>query len=378
MLKPSCLIFQGHEQTDINLISNTLPQLGTGNLDMTSTTQQYIQFIEFITDDFESIRHTMEQLGVNLVASHRFKKIYLFEANHVALVVNCEMQEYAKKHFESHGSSILGVGLVLNEPEKVLETALYTGYQTQNSVNSLSGLSMPSIQGEGGVLTYAFSPEQWTAMMQEEFDYTPNQPQEGATIKSIDHIAINVKKGQLEKWRYFYEVVLNLKETSNFIIDGKKTSFRCNPLGSECGNIRVVLNEDFEDGSQISEYIKVNNGPGVQHIAFDTTDIYHAIESRKHSQVRFMTTPDTYYNLIDKRIKHHGEDLERMRKNHILIDNDKMNQDKILLQIFTDTMIGPIFFEFIQRKGNNGFGEGNVKTLFEAVEIDQMERGVLA
>lgn len=345
---------------------------------MTSMTEQYIQFIEFITDDFDGIQHTMEQLGVNLVASHRHKKIYLFEANHVALIVNCEMQDYAKKHFDEHGPSILGVGMVLNSPEKVIEKALYTGYQAQNSVNSLSGLSLQSVQGEGGVLTYPISAEHWTDMMEEEFDHTPNQPQKNATITAIDHIAINVKNGQLEKWRYFYEVVLNMKETSNFIIEGKKTSFRCNPLGSECGNIRVVLNEDFEDGSQISEYIDINKGSGVQHIAFETTNIYDAIEARRNNQVRFMTTPDAYYDLIDKRIKNHGEDLARMRKNHILIDNDKMDQDKILLQIFTDTMIGPIFFEFIERKGNNGFGEGNVKTLFEAVEIDQVKRGVLA
>lgn len=340
--------------------------------------QQAIQFIELTTDDFKSIRQSLEQLDLRLVAKHLQKEIFLFENNDISVIVNCEMEQFAKEHFQNHGASIVGMGLILDDAEKVINNAKISDYKTLSAADGPTGLKLPSIEGEGGILTYPFTDEQWYSVIKEEFDYEPNQTLSESNISHIDHIAINVTKGQLENWKHFCEVILDMAETSSFIINGKKTSFRCNPMASTCGNIRIVLNEDFEDGSQISEFIVRNNGSGIQHIAFGTNDIYQTVEGRREKAVKFMDTPDTYYDLIWERIDDHKEDINLLRKHKILIDNDKMNTGNILLQIFTDTMIGPIFFEFIQRKGNNGFGEGNVTTLFEAVEMDQMIRGVLA
>ncbi|PIV34561.1 MAG: 4-hydroxyphenylpyruvate dioxygenase, partial [Lysobacterales bacterium CG02_land_8_20_14_3_00_62_12] len=143
------------------------------------------------------------------------------------------------------------------------------------------------------------------------------------------------------------------------------------------GIVRIPLNESADPKSQINEYLDQYHGEGIQHIALFSDDIYHSVEAMRAAGVDFLHTPDAYFEVIDQRIPNHGEDVARMRRNRILIDADVETKAKKLLQIFTETNIGPIFFEIIQRKGNEGFGEGNFQALFESIERDQMQRGVL-
>jgi 4-hydroxyphenylpyruvate dioxygenase len=184
----------------------------------------------------------------------------------------------------------------------------------------------------------------------------------------------------MDTWAQFYEKLFNFREIRYFDIKGKKTGLTSRALTSPCGKIRIPINEPSDQKSQIQEYLDAYNGEGIQHIALSCKDIYNTVEALRSHGVKFLDTPDAYYSLVDKRVKNHGEDLERLKKNRILIDGeglDRESHEDKLLQIFTETAIGPIFFEIIQRKGNEGFGEGNFKALFEAIEADQIARGVL-
>ena len=178
----------------------------------------------------------------------------------------------------------------------------------------------------------------------------------------------------MDHWARFYEQLFGFREIRYFDIHGQKTGLRSRALESPCGKIRIPINEPTERGSQIEEYLHAYHGEGIQHIALSTDDIYASVEALKNRGVHFMSTPHTYYEAVDARLPGHREDLERLERDGILIDGE---DGKLLLQIFTETVIGPIFFEIIQRKGNEGFGEGNFQALFEAIERDQMARGTL-
>jgi 4-hydroxyphenylpyruvate dioxygenase len=185
----------------------------------------------------------------------------------------------------------------------------------------------------------------------------------------------------MDIWAKFYEDFFNFKQIRYFDITGKLTGLKSRAMTSPCGKIRIPLNESSDDKSQIAEYLRAHNGEGIQHIALGTENIFNAVETlRDVNGVDFMTTPDTYYEKIDERIPGHGENVQRLQKNQILIDgeaSDKVEDNETLLQIFTNTVIGPLFFEIIQRKGNEGFGEGNFQALFDSIEEDQLRRGVI-
>ena len=198
-----------------------------------------------------------------------------------------------------------------------------------------------------------------------------------AGLACIDHLTHNVHRGRMDQWAEFYERLFNFREQRFFDIEGKVTGLRSRAIVSPCGKIRIPINESRDDKSQIEEYLAAYKGEGIQHIALASDDIYESVEKLGANGVRFIDVPDAYYESLDGRLPGHGEDMARLRKNRILIDGGPEQGGGLLLQIFTDTVIGPIFFEIIQRKGNEGFGEGNFQALFEAIERDQIERGVL-
>jgi 4-hydroxyphenylpyruvate dioxygenase len=198
-----------------------------------------------------------------------------------------------------------------------------------------------------------------------------------AGLYEVDHLTHNVKRGNMNVWANFYERLANFREVRYFDIEGKLTGLVSKAMTSPCGKIRIPINESSDDKSQIEEFIKEYNGEGIQHIALATHDIYETVANLKARGLAFMDTPDTYYDKVDSRVLGHGENTERLRELNILIDGAP-TKDGILLQIFTDTVIGPVFFEIIQRKGNEGFGEGNFQALFESIEEDQIRRGVIA
>jgi 4-hydroxyphenylpyruvate dioxygenase len=192
----------------------------------------------------------------------------------------------------------------------------------------------------------------------------------------IDHLTHNVHRGRMDAWSTFYERLFNFREIRYFDIEGKLTGLRSRAMTSPCGQIRIPINESADDRSQIEEYLRAYRGEGIQHVALGTNDIYASVEAIRAAGMRFLDTPDTYYELLPKRLPDHGEDIDRLRSTRVLIDG--VEGGGKLLQIFTETVIGPIFFELIQRKGDMGFGEGNFRALFESIELDQIRRGVLA
>ena len=198
---------------------------------------------------------------------------------------------------------------------------------------------------------------------------------DGAGLSEIDHVTHNVFRGHMDQWASFYERLFNFREVRYFDIEGKLTGLKSRAMTSPDGKIRIPINESSDDKSQIEEYLHDYQGEGIQHIALGAGDIYQTVELLRGQGVAFQDTPETYYERIDNRLKGHGEDVARMQRDRILIDGD--SEHGLLLQIFTQNAIGPIFFEIIQRKGNEGFGEGNFQALFEAIEREQMERGVL-
>jgi 4-hydroxyphenylpyruvate dioxygenase len=181
----------------------------------------------------------------------------------------------------------------------------------------------------------------------------------------------------MAKWAEFYERIFNFREIRYFDIEGAQTGLLSKAMTSPCGKIRIPLNESRDDHSQIEEFLRDYKGEGIQHIALGTADIYHAQETMAQQGVKFQDSPDTYYDMLDERVPGHGENLQRLRADRILVDGAPTEGQGLLLQIFTQNMIGPIFFELIQRKGNEGFGEGNFRALFESIEADQVRRGVL-
>lgn len=204
-----------------------------------------------------------------------------------------------------------------------------------------------------------------------------DQSPKGFGLTFIDHLTHNLYQGNMQKWSEYYEKLFNFREIRYFDIKGVKTGLLSKAMTAPDGLVRIPLNESSDEKSQINEYLREYKGEGIQHIALFTDDIYTTVEQMRDAGIEFLDTPDTYYEVIDQRIPNHGEDVPRLARNKILIDADPETKQRKLLQIFTQNAFGPIFFEIIQRKGNEGFGEGNFQALFESIERDQMRRGVL-
>ncbi len=241
-------------------------------------------------------------------------------------------------------------------------------------------LNIPAIEGIGGSVIYLV--DRYGERSIYDVDFVPTDPakgfaHEGAGLTYIDHVTHNVFRGNMDKWAGFYETLFNFREIRYFDIEGKLTGLKSRAMTSPCGKIRIPINESSDDKSQIAEYLHDYKGEGIQHIALGTNNIYQTVEMLAAKGVPFQDTPETYYERLDNRIKGHGEDVERLKKDRILMDGAPTEDQGLLLQIFTQNAIGPIFFEVIQRKGNEGFGEGNFKALFESIELDQVRRGVL-
>jgi 4-hydroxyphenylpyruvate dioxygenase len=241
-------------------------------------------------------------------------------------------------------------------------------------------LNIPAIEGIGGSVIYLV--DRYGDRSIYDVDFVPADPisgfaHEGAGLTYIDHVTHNVFRGNMDQWAGFYERLFNFREIRYFDIEGRLTGLKSRAMTSPDGKIRIPINESSDDKSQIEEYLHVYQGEGIQHIALGTDNIYETVEALKGRGVPFQDTPDTYYERLDNRIKGHGEDVPRLKRDRILMDGAPTEEQGLLLQIFTQNAIGPIFFEIIQRKGNEGFGEGNFRALFESIEADQVRRGVL-
>jgi len=242
-------------------------------------------------------------------------------------------------------------------------------------------LDIPAIEGIGGSRLFFVDRYSDSSIYDVDFDFHPDWRQRMAEADSkltyIDHLTHNVQRGRMAVWADFYEKLFNFREIRYFDIEGKVTGLFSKAMTSPCGKIRIPLNESQDEFSQIEEFLREYKGEGIQHLALATDDIFATVDQLRANGISFQDSPDTYYDMIDRRVPGHGHSVAEMRKRRILIDGSPETGEGLLLQIFTENMIGPIFFEIIQRKGNEGFGEGNFKALFESIELDQIRRGVI-
>jgi 4-hydroxyphenylpyruvate dioxygenase len=269
----------------------------------------------------------------------------------------------------------------VKDAAKALKLAVERGATPVTGPVGPMELNIPAIEGIGGSNLYLV--DRYGAQEIYDVDFTPIPgAAEAAAANSvgltyIDHLTHNVFRGAMDRWAGFYERIFNFRQIRYFDIEGQQTGLFSKAMTSPCGKIRIPLNESQDDHSQIEEFLRDYHGEGIQHVALGTPDIFHAVEAMRERGVRFQDTPETYYEQLESRVPGHGEDLQRLHADRILVDGAPTQGQGLLLQIFTENMIGPIFFEMIQRKGNEGFGEGNFKALFESIELDQVRRGVL-
>ena len=280
------------------------------------------------------------------------------------LLLNERASGHAADFYAAHGPSACGFGLRVADPRAAYDHALRNGATPADPESGALGAGSFVIAGVGGANLYLVEA---TAVSSE---------QSGIGLVALDHLTHNLRRGQMRLWSDYYARLFGFAEQRYFDIKGKATGLFSQAMIAPDGRIRIPLNESQDEASQIEEFIREYRGEGIQHLAFATDDIFATVEALRARGVRLQDTPDCYYEQVDARVPGHGEDLERLRRNRILIDGD-VAREGILLQIFTEPMIGPIFFEIIQRKGNEGFGAGNFQALFESIELDQIRRGTV-
>ena len=341
------------------------------------------EFVEYTAADekgIDALKALFISLGFAEIAKHRSKQAWLYRQGDISFVVNAQPHSQAEAFARLHGPSVCGMAFRVKDSSVALVHALASGAKKYVTEIGPMELSIPAIYGIGDSLIYFVDRYGEQSIYDVDFcfyaDAESKCQQQSVGLLEIDHLTHNVKQGQMDTWSGFYERIGNFREIRYFDIEGKLTGLVSRAMTAPCGKIRIPINESSDDKSQIEEFIREYNGEGIQHIALSTDDIFHTVKTLRDRGMEFMPTPDTYYEKVYQRVEGHGEDLEQLKDLRILIDGAPM-KDGILLQIFTQTVIGPVFFEIIQRKGNQGFGEGNFKALFESIEEDQIRRGVL-
>jgi 4-hydroxyphenylpyruvate dioxygenase len=336
------------------------------------------EFVEYTAEDTAALGELFEQLGFRAVARHRSKQVTLYRQNGINFVVNHEPDSFAQAFARAHGPSACAMAFRVADAGQAFERAVGLGAKPFEGRIGPMELNIPAIEGIGGSLIYLVDRLAEPSIY--DIDFVPLEGAEpepdGVGLTLVDHLTHNVHRGRMDHWANYYERLFNFREIRYFDIEGKLTGLKSRAMTSPCGLIRIPINESCDDKSQIEEYLAAYKGEGIQHIALTSDDITATVEALIARGVPMMDPPPAaYYAAIDERLPGHGEDLERLQRLGILIDGAPGGG--LLLQIFTKTVIGPIFFEIIQRKGDEGFGEGNFQALFEAMERDQVERGVL-
>jgi 4-hydroxyphenylpyruvate dioxygenase len=347
------------------------------------------EFVEFAAPDPAATGALFERMGFSAVARHRHKAVTLYRQGEINFIVNAEPDSFAQRFARQHGPSICAIAFRVGDAKRAYERALSLGAWGYAGTAGPGELNIPAIKGIGDSLIYLV--DRWRGkngardgeignigFFDVDFEALPgaslNPPGHG--LKIIDHLTHNVYRGRMGEWAEFYSRLFNFREIRYFDIAGRVTGLKSKALTSPCGKIRIPINEEGkETPGQIQEYLDRYHGEGVQHIALASDDLLASVDALRKSGVALLDTNDTYYELIDRRIPDHGQDVAALRQRKILIDGVA---GELLLQIFSENQLGPIFFEFIQRQGNQGFGEGNFQALFESLELDQLRRGVLA
>ena len=355
------------------------------------------EFIEYAAPDPAAMGALFERMGFTPVAKHRHKDVTLYRQGGINFLLNAEPDSFAQRFARAHGPSICAIAFRVQDAKHAYELALEKGAWGYAGKAGPGELNIPAIKGIGDSLIYLV--DRWRGkngalegdignigFFDVDFEALGgdkglfrgsaalNPPGFGLTY--IDHLTHNVHRGRMNEWASFYERLFNFREVRYFDIEGQVTGVKSKAMTSPCGKIRIPINEEGnEKAGQIQEYLDKYQGEGIQHIAMGSSDLFKTVDALRVRGVKLLDTVDTYYELVDARIPGHGESVAELQKRKILLDGKK---GALLLQIFSENQLGPIFFEFIQRKGDEGFGEGNFKALFESIELDQMRRGMLS
>jgi len=347
------------------------------------------EFIEYAAPDPVAMGAVFERMGFKAIARHRRKNVTLYRQGEINFIINAEPDSFAQRFARLHGPSICAIAFRVQDAAQAYRRALELGAWGFEGTSGPGELNIPGIKGIGDSVIYLI--DRWRGKNGAkdgdignigfyDVDFEPLAGAElyprGHGLTTIDHLTHNVHRGRMDEWAGFYERLFNFREVRYFDIEGQVTGVKSKAMTSPCGKIRIPINEEGnERQGQIQEYLDAYHGEGVQHVALTSTDIYATVDAHRANGIKLLDTLDTYYELVDRRIPGHGEPLDELRKRRILVDG---KAGALLLQIFSENQLGPIFFEFIQRKGDQGFGEGNFKALFESIELDQLRRGVLA
>ncbi len=349
------------------------------------------EFIEYAAPDPAAMGSLFERMGFTAIARHRHKNVLLYRQGEINFIVNAEPDSFAQRFARLHGPSICAIAFRVQDVRQAYARAQSLGAWGYAGTTGPGELNIPAIKGIGDSLIYLV--DKWRGKNDAQggdignigffdVDFEPLSKHSGGSLNPvgngltyIDHLTHNVHRGRIGEWADFYERLFNFREVRYFDIEGQITGVKSKAMTSPCGKIRIPINEEGnEKAGQIQEYLDMYHGEGIQHIALGASDLFKTVDALRAKGMKLLDTIDTYYELVDRRIPGHGENLAELKARKILVDG---KAGELLLQIFSENQLGPIFFEFIQRKGDQGFGEGNFKALFESIELDQIRRGVL-
>jgi len=337
------------------------------------------EFVEFTSPHPHALAALFEAMGFTHLATHRSKNVRRYAQGDINLILNMEARGQVARFRARHGPSANAMAFRVHDAAAALAEAVRRGAKPVEGPVGPMELNIPAIEGIGGANLYLV--DRYGAAEIYDVDFRPvpgvHRDSRSVGLHTLDHLTHNVNRGHLAHWADFYARIFNFREIRYFDIAGQATGLISKAMTAPDGKIRIPLNESQDEHSQIEEFLRAYKGEGIQHIAFATDDIFATVDALRANGVQFQDTPGSYYHMIDQRLPGHGHDIAAMRERGILIDGAPETGGGLLLQIFTENMIGPIFFEIIQRKGNEGFGEGNFKALFESLERDQMRRGVI-
>lgn len=339
------------------------------------------EFVEFAcVNGGAGLDEVFKSMGFSLVAKHRSKNVLLYRQGEINFILNLQPNSFAAEFATLHGPSACAVAFRVKDSGFAFDRAVSLGARPFEGQVNQGELTIPAVYGVGGSLIYFVDLYDTKTIYDYDFEFLPgvDVSPKGHGLGVIDHLTNNVYQGALDKWSGFYEKVFNFHEIRYFHITGQKTGLLSRAMTSPCGKIRIPINEPTEETSQIAEYFREYNGEGIQHIALTTKDITKSVSTIGENGIRFLDISETYYEVVREKFPTLQLDYDTLSKYKILIDGEVDGDRKeILFQIFTETVIGPIFFELIQREGHQGFGEGNFSALFETMERDQEKRGVL-
>ena len=340
------------------------------------------EFVEYTSPAPTELRRLFEIMGFKRVRRHRSKDVSLYRQGSINFIVNAEPNSLAQDFARQHGPSAVAMAFRVEDAARALQVAIAQGARVVKSTAGPMELNIPAIEGIGGSLIYLVDRHAGPSIYDIDFIQEPgaSKANAGAGLTDIDHLTHNVAKGRMDHFYDFYRRIFNFREHQYFDITGEYTGLTSRALAAPCGKIRIPINESkCDEGAdqvdQIQEFIQRYRGEGIQHVALRTADILSTYDQLRANGLKFMTPPpDTYYEMLEERVPGHGQQVAELQKRGILLDGAN---GRFLLQIFTETLIGPIFFEIIDRRGDEGFGQGNFRALFVSMERDQIRRGVL-